>query len=866
MSRAINAILSLTDRFSSPLQRAARGLNHFERDARETTSAVVEMANRTKEAFNSMAKGVAAAGAAVGGVSLASAINIDEENRKLQAQLGKTTEEMEGIKAASADVFKTGMVEDISEANRMMLELNRTMGDLSQQELGDLGVRQAVLNMTYDMDTAEATRATDTMTKNFGVSASEAMDYIGWGMQNNLDFSGEFLDTLNEYGPQFRDAGFSAQEMFAILKAGADGGAWNLDKVGDAAKEFGLRIKDGSTTTADAMAELSAGTQSVFRDMLSGSASTIDVMNSVIAELSQMDDQVQAFQIAQGLFGTMSEDLTMDVLYNLQSIGVEAIDVTGTIDQMANTLQGAVAIKLKSALNTGKLAVADFGQEILSMAMPAIDVFVGGVAKVSDWFVNLDDGTKRIIATFGIAAVAAVPVVGIIGKIGGAFTTMARGAAAAGRTFSFLTTLSVRGRAAATALKVLSMGLGAIKIAVMANPLGILAAGITAAAVGFTIAYQKSEVFREKVNDLWGKTQEFGQGLKAQTMPILQNFSDFFQSDVMPVVKNFGELLGIVWNDLLKPFSIFIGQTFIGAFKTAFPTIKTIVSGTFGIVCSMVKNGIGVLKGLTDFLLGIFTGDWEKAGEGIQNAAQFMGEGIKGLVGGLLNTFGEVFPTLKDLAADAFGFISVVIDTGVGVFKGVTDFLLGAFTGDWSKAWNGIKNITKSIWDGVKKIVSGTVDHIVGGLDKIKNGILGILGLKEENGAKTQKSVGVSKYITNGTTTDTTKKDAGVSLLKNKAASTAMKTTQTSIPKHATGTPFFQGGPTIINEGGRGELVNLPSGSQIIPHDLSKKQQKPEIKIEIPVTIQGNVIGNEQYAHYLGGVIAKRVIAAVNNC
>ena len=85
-----------------------------------------------------------------------------------------------------------------------------------------------------------------------------------YGFQNNLDYSGEFLDTLNEYGPQFKAAGYSADEMFNILVAGADAGAWNLDKVGDAAKEFGIRIKDGSTTTEDAMKQMSKPTRKRF--------------------------------------------------------------------------------------------------------------------------------------------------------------------------------------------------------------------------------------------------------------------------------------------------------------------------------------------------------------------------------------------------------------------------------------------------------------------------------------------------------------------------------------------------------------------------------------------------------------------------
>ncbi len=43
---------------------------------------------------------------------------------------------------------------------------------------------------------------------------------------------------------------------------------------------------------------------------------------------------------------------------------------------------------------------------------------------------------------------------------------------------------------------------------------------------------------------------------------------------------------------------------------------------------------------------------------------------------------------------------------------------------------------------------------------------------------------------------------------------------------HATGTPYFKGGPTRINEGGRGEIVDLPNGTRIIPHDVAKKAQQ----------------------------------------
>ena len=64
------------------------------------------------------------------------------------------------------------------------------------------------------------------------------MDLIAEGAQNGLDYSGELLDSISEYSVQFNKVGLGANDMFAIFQKGAESGAFNLDKVGDAVKEF----------------------------------------------------------------------------------------------------------------------------------------------------------------------------------------------------------------------------------------------------------------------------------------------------------------------------------------------------------------------------------------------------------------------------------------------------------------------------------------------------------------------------------------------------------------------------------------------------------------------------------------------------
>jgi len=75
------------------------------------------------------------------------------------------------------------------------------------------------------------------------------------------------------------------------------------------------------------------------------------------------------------------------------------------------------------------------------------------------------------------------------------------------------------------------------------------------------------------------------------------------------------------------------------------------------------------------------------------------------------------------------------------------------------------------------------------------------------------------------------------------------------IPHHALGTNYFQGGLTHINERG-GEIVNLPSGSQIIPHDLSNKMVNNGGKGDITVIIQGDFIGTREMLNKLKTLLA----------
>jgi hypothetical protein len=166
------------------------------------------------------------------------------------------------------------------------------------------------------------------------------------------------------------------------------------------------------------------------------------------------------------------------------------------------------------------------------------------------------------------------------------------------------------------------------------------------------------------------------------------------------------------------------------------------------------------------------------------------------------------------------------------------------------KNWDAVKGKASELWDKITEVFGGIRDSITGAFDAAKEKVYGFFtGVEDKlnNLAKKVQDVPVIGTLFSGA-----KYVLGVMSDPKKAG------------RHATGTSYFSGGQTRINEGGRGEIVNLPNGTQIVPHDVATKQNK-NININVSLNVQGNMIGNEQYADYIGGVVANKVIAAYGN-
>lgn len=161
--------------------------------------------------------------------------------------------------------------------------------------------------------------------------------------------------------------------------------------------------------------------------------------------------------------------------------------------------------------------------------------------------------------------------------------------------------------------------------------------------------------------------------------------------------------------------------------------------------------------------------------------------------------------------------------------------------------WDKVKAFCLKLWDRVKSTFGGIKDSITGAFEGAKAKVgefFGWIGGKLKWLDDKIESVPVIGSLYKG--------------IKGAGSWVADK-----ISGHATGTSYFAGGLTRVHERG-GEIMRLPGGTQIIPHDISRRMVGGP-RIAVSVVVQGNVIGNQAYANELGDTIVQRILRALQN-
>jgi phage-related minor tail protein len=569
----------LIDDFSDPSKQVAAQA----RDLEKRFNNVADVFSHAGDAFTSagetLTKSVTAPLVAVGTAAIKFSSDSQDAFQQFAAATGTATDEMGKYKDMINNVYKDNFGESINDVAEAMATVNQNMSYLDDSALQRCTEYAYTLSDTFGYDVAESTRAADTLIKNYGVSAREAFNLITQGAQSGMDYSGEMIDSINEYSVQFKKLGLDAEDMFSIFANGAQNGAFNLDKVGDAVKEFSIRAIDGSDTTKQGFEALGMDAAKMAEKFGAGGDAAKEAFNEVIKGLASMDDPVAQSTAGVNLFGTMWEDLGPQVITSM-STASDAIDknkesVEGLVNVKYDTLSGALG-------GLWRTIQVDVLQPIGDQLIPYVTKGISVVQKFTDKWNKLGPATQKTVVKFAAVAASAGPVLMGFGKISAGISTAISNFGRVGGAITKLTGAS---------------GFSGIA-KIMTGPFGIAAAAVAAAALLIYKNWDRIAPILQKIGD---RFVEFWQTVKPQLEP----FIEFVEKIASYLKETFGPVVEEIFN--------FAGEFIVGTFDTIGVAIDALLT---------------MFEGIISFLSGVFKTDWESVWNGCK---EFVGTAFSGL-------------------------------------------------------------------------------------------------------------------------------------------------------------------------------------------------------------------------------------------
>jgi len=503
--------------FERELQSAEINLNRFENRLEQTQDTADSLSDtlqntgeKAKGIGEKMSLAITAPIAAAGAVMLKGAIDAETATGKLQAQLGITAEEAASLGDVAQEVWKSGFGENIEEATEAIKTVRLNMGILVEGELQAVAQGAMTIADVFEQDVSVVTASAGVVMKNFGISGQDALDILTVGFQKGGDFSGELLDTMREYAPQFAAMGFTADQAMATLIAGAEQGAFNLDKIGDAAKESFLRLKDGSTGSQEAFKTLGLDTNKMAADIAGGGEKANAAFQATLLAISALEDPVARDRASIALFGTTVEDLGQGVVLAMAE-GVKGLDdfqgaTAEATEAMRNNNPG---LALTTAMRDLQAAI---GPALLPLADIITNTVVPAVKSMADWFNEMSPaGQTTVLAITGVAA-ALGPLLMVLGPIVSVATSVV----------GALGAISAAMAGGATGVAILTTAFPALgtALAVITGPIGLTVAALAALGIaGYSIYEALSEDALPAVN-------LFGEGVSEATEKAVGGFLD----------------------------------------------------------------------------------------------------------------------------------------------------------------------------------------------------------------------------------------------------------------------------------------------------------------------------------------------------
>ena len=418
-----------------------------EADLQKYKNDIIEASNETGKSAVDMSEAVYSAMSA--GVDQANAVKFASDAVKLAK--GGFTDTATAVDVLTSAINAYGLeAEDATHISDVLV----TTQNLGKTTVGELASTMGKVIPTAKMmgvGIEQLGAGYATLTAN-AIGTAESTTYMN-SMFNEMNKSGTTANgVLKEYAEKTLGAGASISDLTAKGYTVTD----LLGVLNDSAKESGSSIKDmfGSAEAGTAAAVL------------------IDNANQFTDSLDQMNNSANATEEAYNKMDQTLASKMEKMKTRFQNVGIELGEKLFPVVEKGMTWLEEHMPEIQANIDKLVPVISNLIQIVIEKGVPALTKVIEYVGKAVDWFVNLDDGQKKLIVTIGAVIAAISPVAGIIAGISTVLGVLA-GA------FSFLL-----------------------------SPIGLVVAAIAAViAIGVAL-YKNWDTIKEKATDLKEKISE----------------------------------------------------------------------------------------------------------------------------------------------------------------------------------------------------------------------------------------------------------------------------------------------------------------------------------------------------------------------
>ena len=577
---------------------------------------------------------------ALGTAAVKTGADFDAAMSKVAAVSGATGDDLESLRAKAREMgsqTKFSASEAAEAMNYMAMAGWKTEDMLSGIE----GIMNLAAASGEDLATTSDI-VTDALTA-FGLTAADSAhfaDVLAAASSNantNVSMMGE---TFKYAAPVAGSLGFSVEDTAEAIGLMANAGIKST-QAGTSLRSIMTALAGDVKFCGESLGEVEIQTTNADGSMRELS----DILADCRVAFAGLSESEQA-SAAQALVGknAMSGFLALmnAAPADIDNLSGAISNCDGTSLSMAETMQDNLAGQLtilKSQLEELAISFSD-------ILMPVIRSIVSHMQGLVDKLNQLDPQTKETIVKIALVAAALGPLLIVIGKtisgIGSVLSLVSKAPAAIGAVKGGITAVT-----------------GALGVS-MGTILAVVAA-IAALVVVFMHLWNTNEDFKNNILGIWEQIKSTFSGLTQGITDRINALGFNFES--------FTDMLKAAWDALCN-------------------LLAPVFEGVFQNIANIFSEISGIILGLLDVFIGLFTGNWDQ-----------LWNGVKG-----------IFTSIWDFIVNTF---SNILNT----LKGIADVVLGWFGTSWNEVWTSIKDFFVNIWTNISTfftvIITGIRDFFV---------------------------------------------------------------------------------------------------------------------------------------------------------